>query len=335
MNTTRTERKAADTTSVSHQLSPYARMLFKTCLILLIFVQGVLTHEAQASEQITYYHNDYSGTPLLATDASGALIWKENYQPYGNKLNNAAASASNKLGYAGKPYDNNSGLSYMGARYYDPLLGRFMGTDPKGADPEDLHSFNRYAYANNNPYKYVDPDGHSVLDVGFLIYDIGKLGVAIYRGVGVGAATVDVGLSVVGVISPFIGTGEMLKAGRAIEHGVELSREASLAREGAQAAKGAGQAGRAGKQARLRELANDDKLGSADRGWIQQEMNSIERGQRSSIRNPPGKDLAHERGREAAKGYDYGHSNLQDRDLHRLQHKYDDFGRANAERPVP
>jgi hypothetical protein len=85
----------------------------------------------------------------------------------------------------------------------------------------------------------------------------------------------------------------------------------------------------------LRELANDDKLGSADRGWIKQELNSIDRGQRSSIRNPPGKDLAHERGREAAKGYDYSHSNLQDRDLHRLQHKYDDFGRANAERPLP
>ncbi|MFN9729432.1 MAG: polymorphic toxin type 8 domain-containing protein, partial [Pseudomonadota bacterium] len=103
----------------------------------------------------------------------------------------------------------------------------------------------------------------------------------------------------------------------------------------AEAAKGAADVGRAGKQARLRELANDDKLGSADRGWIKQELNSIDRGQRSTIRNPPGKDLAHERGREAAKGYDYRHSNLQDRDLHRLQHKYDDFGRANAERPLP
>ncbi len=91
--------------------------------------------------------------------------------------------------------------------------------------------------------------------------------------------------------------------------------------------------GRTGKQARLRELANDDKLGSADRGWIEQEMNSIERGQRKNIRNPPGKDLAHERGREAAKGYGYEHSNLQDRDLHRLQHKYDNFGKKNLERP--
>jgi len=93
--------------------------------------------------------------------------------------------------------------------------------------------------------------------------------------------------------------------------------------------------GRNGKQVRLRELANDDKLGAADRGWINQELNSIARGQRPTIRNPPGKDLAHERGREAAKGYDYSNTNLQDRDLHRLQHKYDDFGRANAERTLP
>ncbi len=81
--------------------------------------------------------------------------------------------------------------------------------------------------------------------------------------------------------------------------------------------------GRAGKQQRLRDLADDDKASSADRGWIQQEINSIEHGNRTSIRNPPGKDMAHERGREAAKGYGYEDSNLQDRDLHRIQHKYD------------
>ncbi|WP_204723399.1 polymorphic toxin type 8 domain-containing protein, partial [Fastidiosibacter lacustris] len=86
-------------------------------------------------------------------------------------------------------------------------------------------------------------------------------------------------------------------------------------KESGTVAKGAGQSG---KQARLKELANDPKLGKADRGWIKQEQNSIERGNRKTIRNPPGKDLAHERGREAAKGYSYEHSNLQDRDLHRL-----------------
>ena len=92
--------------------------------------------------------------------------------------------------------------------------------------------------------------------------------------------------------------------------------------------------GRAGKQKRLRELMDDNKVSSADRGWIKQEVNAIDRGNRKNIRNPPGKDMAHERGREAAKGYGYEHSNLQDRDLHRLQHRYDNYGRRNKERPV-
>lgn len=92
--------------------------------------------------------------------------------------------------------------------------------------------------------------------------------------------------------------------------------------------------GRAGKQLRLRELADDPKLGKADRGWLKQEINAINNGNRKNIRNPPGKDLAHERGREAAKGYSYKHSNLQERKLHRLQHKYDNFGRSNKERPI-
>ena len=92
--------------------------------------------------------------------------------------------------------------------------------------------------------------------------------------------------------------------------------------------------GRAGKQKKLRSLVDEPKLGTSDRGWIQQEINAIDKGKRKSIRNPPGKDLAHERGREAAKGYGYQHSNLQDRKLHRLQHKYDNFGRKNKERPI-
>lgn len=104
-------------------------------------------------------------------------------------------------------------------------------------------------------------------------------------------------------------------------------------------ARGAGgrkrsKAGRVGKQGRLRELADDPKVSSADSGWIKQDMNAIERGKRRTIRNPPGKDLAHERGREVAKGFGYEHSNLQDKDLHRLQHKYDDFGRKNQVRPL-
>jgi len=53
---------------------------------------------------------------------------------------------------------------YMQARYYDPVIGRFYSNDPVGTighmqRGNPIHGFNRYAYANNNPYKYTDPDG--------------------------------------------------------------------------------------------------------------------------------------------------------------------------------
>jgi len=55
--------------------------------------------------------------------------------------------------------DGATGLTYMQARHYDPELGRFLSNDPIGVSLGTPQSFNRYAYANNNPYRYVDPDG--------------------------------------------------------------------------------------------------------------------------------------------------------------------------------
>ncbi len=49
----------------------------------------------------------------------------------------------------------------MQARYYDSVIGRFYSNDPVGFT--NVHTFNRYAYANNNPYKYTDPDGQAAV----------------------------------------------------------------------------------------------------------------------------------------------------------------------------
>lgn len=47
----------------------------------------------------------------------------------------------------------------MAQRYYDPQIGRFLSNDPVSTNPSTGASFNRYNYANNNPYKFTDPDG--------------------------------------------------------------------------------------------------------------------------------------------------------------------------------
>lgn len=121
---------------------------------------ALMLNNVAIADAITYFHNDISGSPMAATDAAGNLLWKENYKPYGDKLKRSVPSSGNKIGYHGKAHDDSTGLSYMGARYYDPVLGRFMGIDAVDFQEDNLHSFNRYTFANNNPYKYVDPDGN-------------------------------------------------------------------------------------------------------------------------------------------------------------------------------
>jgi RHS repeat-associated protein len=74
-------------------------------------------------------------------------------------MGNSSQNTNNtNVGYTGHQWDNDTGLNYMQARYYDPLLARFYSNDPAGYTG-DITTFNRYSYVGNNPYKYTDPNG--------------------------------------------------------------------------------------------------------------------------------------------------------------------------------
>ena len=143
-----------------------------TTLVLALF--AIAMGQTHAVEQTVYLHNDALGSPVAASDASGNLLWRETYKPYGEKIELEEAKL-NVAWYTGKEHNEDSGLSYFGARYYDPIVGRFMGVDPVGVTEGNPHSFNRYAYTNNNPYKYVDPDGRAAETV----FDVVSLGLSI------------------------------------------------------------------------------------------------------------------------------------------------------------
>jgi len=134
--------------------------MLKKISYLLFFVLSFLCASSYAAETITYYYHDALGSAVAATDESGNLLWREDYRPYGERIRNPT-STDNKLWFTGKPEEAQLGLQYFGARWYDPNLGRFTGIDPASVNGADIHSFNRYAYANNNPYMYVDPDGRT------------------------------------------------------------------------------------------------------------------------------------------------------------------------------
>ena len=108
----------------------------------------------------------YANDKLIAKDGEAGSISShglKHSRPFGEQIE----SAENDVGYTGHLYDQDLGLNYMQARYYDPVIGRFYSNDPVGSTGHNsiVHGFNRYAYANNNPYKYADPDGNSPISV--------------------------------------------------------------------------------------------------------------------------------------------------------------------------
>ena len=144
----------------------------------------------------TYYSTtDHLGSTRLVTkqDQSDAACF--DFVPFGeeipdtldNRSSNAcfAASFDGRHRFTGKERDSESDLDYFLARYYSGPMGRFLSVDPEsaGADPAFPQTWNAYAYVNNNPLKYVDPDG----EVAFTAVALGCAANAACRGA-VGAA---------------------------------------------------------------------------------------------------------------------------------------------------
>ena len=120
-----------------------------------------------AATGTVYYHTDALGSPVAQSDASGAVVKRMAWQPWGVP---ASGSYEQGPGYTGHVTDALTGLSYMQQRYYDPVAARFLSTDPVASNMTDGSNFNRYYYAANNPYKFTDPDGRFInFAIGFVV----------------------------------------------------------------------------------------------------------------------------------------------------------------------
>ncbi|NZA25923.1 hypothetical protein H0E84_05960 [Luteimonas sp. SJ-92] len=115
-----------------------------------------LAQASHAAETVRYIHTDALGSVVAVTDASGAVIERREYEPYGAQLTPAVADGP---GYTGHVQDAATGLTYMQQRYYDAGIGVFLSVDPVTALGNPVGQFHRYRYANGNPYSFIDPDG--------------------------------------------------------------------------------------------------------------------------------------------------------------------------------
>ncbi len=107
----------------------------------------------------TWLHRDHLASIRAVTDATGVLTNRSAYAPYGEREDTVSTGARSSKGYIGERDDPETGLLYLHARWYDPVLGRFVTPDWWDVIEEGVGT-NRYAYSGNDPVNYSDPTGH-------------------------------------------------------------------------------------------------------------------------------------------------------------------------------
>ena len=153
-----------------------------------------------SGEGTRYVTADHLGSPRILTSASGGVISRHDYEPFGEELFAGMGDRTTAQGYSkpddtlrqkftGKERDNETGLDYFLARYYSSVQGRFTSPDEFTGGPVELYHFvadasdnptiyadltnpqslNKYQYVYNNPLNVVDPGGHCPICVGIAI----------------------------------------------------------------------------------------------------------------------------------------------------------------------
>ncbi|HVL59478.1 MAG TPA: RHS repeat-associated core domain-containing protein, partial [Burkholderiaceae bacterium] len=111
-----------------------------------------------------FYHADALGSIVALTDERGQLAAAYDYSAFGEMVPGNPRGLPNPFTFTAREWDDTVGLYFFRSRYYDPKLGRFLTPDPMSGDRLDPLSLNVYAYAMNNPLRYVDPFGTQRLD---------------------------------------------------------------------------------------------------------------------------------------------------------------------------
>ncbi|WP_282703867.1 RHS repeat-associated core domain-containing protein [Streptomyces sp. CC219B] len=118
-----------------------------------------MVRTAQGGKVTTaYLLADHQGTATTAVDAATGHVTRRKFTPFGEQRGAKPSMWPGEEGFVGGTMDESTGLTHLGAREYDPALGRFISVDPM-MDLAESQTMNPYAYANNSPVTFSDPSG--------------------------------------------------------------------------------------------------------------------------------------------------------------------------------
>ncbi|MGW9373793.1 RHS repeat domain-containing protein [Streptomyces xanthophaeus] len=120
------------------------------------YVHAGQTVAVRTGANVSYLVSDHQGTAMTALAITTLAVTRRKQTPFG-ELRTNQSEAFGSRGFVGGTNDP-TGLTHLGAREYDPILGRFLSVDPI-VDYGDPAQMNAYSYAHNNPVTRSDPDG--------------------------------------------------------------------------------------------------------------------------------------------------------------------------------
>jgi RHS repeat-associated protein len=120
------------------------------------------------TQQVSYLTTDHLGSPRVITDQNGTVTSRKDFSAFGEETITPQRTQgldyvppNIRQDYTGYQKDDESGLEFAQARYYNPMHGRFTSVDPLTASAtiRNPQTFNRYSYVENSPISFKDPTG--------------------------------------------------------------------------------------------------------------------------------------------------------------------------------
>ncbi|MCP3684242.1 MAG: hypothetical protein GY861_16300 [bacterium] len=127
--------------------------------VIAVYIQGPSVDQpfmVTRGEDEYYFHADKLGSIRLVSDSTGTIVQTYQYDSFGNIVETMLGDTISPYTYTGREWDEESGLYYYRARYYDSNAGRFLQMDPIGVQ----ENIALYTYVGNNPINLNDPTGH-------------------------------------------------------------------------------------------------------------------------------------------------------------------------------